>query len=202
MQGGRIGAAIRGRDLNQDVVRGRLGVFDLNIEIAVLVKGAGVGDFVFRLFLRPVTVRVDQLLVGIRPLRILIERALVGMRGQRIEKEVGLLHVLAMVAFRISQAEKTLLEDRVHAVPEGGRETEPALAVGEAKNPVLAPAISAAAGVIVRQVAPTIAVGRVILAHRAPLALGEISAPSLPVFRARSVFLQAQRLGAIVHHRG
>jgi hypothetical protein len=65
-----------------------------------------------------------------------------------------------------------------------GREAEAAFAVGEAEQAVLAPAIGAAARVVVREIIPAIAVGRIILAHRAPLPLGQIGPPALPVFGA------------------
>jgi hypothetical protein len=41
------------------------------------------------------------------------------------------------------QAEEPLLEDRVFAVPEGERETEPLLVVGNTGDAVLAPAVGA-----------------------------------------------------------
>ena len=72
----------------------------------------------------------------------------------RVEVEVALLHVLAVVALGAGQAEEPLLEDRVAAVPEGQGEAEPALAVGDAQQAVLAPAVGAAAGVVVREVVP------------------------------------------------
>src|SRR5665213_4082798 len=53
---------------------------------------------------------------------------------------------------------------------------------------VLAPAIRAAAGVIVRKIFPRGAAGRIILAHRAPLPLGQIWPPAPPVLPAGLVF--------------
>ena len=46
------------------------------------------------------------------------------------------------------------------------------MAIGDAADAVFAPAVRAAAGVIVRQIFPGVTVRAVVLAHRAPLAIG------------------------------
>ena len=92
---------------------------------------------------------------GILGLRILVERLHVRMRRRRIEVVVALLHVLAVVALRAGQAEQPLLQDRVAAVPQRQREAQPALAIADAQQPVFAPAIRAAAGLIVRRSNPS-----------------------------------------------
>ena len=103
------------------------------------------------------------------------------MRRRRVEVVVALLHVLAVIPFGSGQPEEPLLQDRIPAVPQGEPETEPALPVGDAEQTVLAPPVGAAAGVIVREKVPGFAVLGVVLAHRAPLPLGQIGAPALPV---------------------
>src|SRR5262249_45340497 len=80
-------------------------------------------------------------------------------------------------------------------------EAQTALAIGDAEQSVLAPAVRAAAGVIVREVIPAIAVGGVVLADRSPLALGEVRTPALPVARAARVFLESGGFGSRVGHR-
>ncbi len=52
------------RDLHQNVVGIGLGVFDLDIEIAVLGKYAGVDQLEFRMVLAAPPVFLDQLRVG------------------------------------------------------------------------------------------------------------------------------------------
>ena len=61
------------------------------------------------------------------------------------------------------------------------REAQPALPVGDAEQAVLAPAVGAAARLIVGEVLPHVAVRRVVLSDRAPLALGQVRPPALPV---------------------
>src|SRR5581483_36795 len=106
-----------------------------------------------------------------------------------------LLDVLAMVPLGAGEAEEPLLEDRVAAVPQSQREADAALAVADPQQAILPPAVGAAAGVIVRQVIPGVAVRRVVLAHRPPLPLGEVGPPALPVLLAPGVLLETHGLG-------
>ena len=117
---------------------------------------------------------------GIRPLRILVEVLHVRVARHVVEVEVVLLHVLAVIALVAGQAEHPLLEDRVGAVPQREREAQLLLVVADAGDAVLAPAVGARARVVVRQVLPRGAVGAVVLAHRAPLPLGQVRAPQAP----------------------
>ena len=71
------------------------------------------------------------------------------MRRQVVEVVVILLDVLAMVAFERSEAEEPLLENRVAAVPECGGEAEELIAVADAGDAVLAPAVGLAASQVV-----------------------------------------------------
>src|SRR6185295_10673226 len=102
-----------------------------------------------------------------------------GRRG--VEIEITLLDVFAVIPFRTAQPEQPLFENRVAAVPERQREAQPTLAVGQAQKTVFAPAIRPAARVIVRKIVPGVAVGRVVFPYRAPLPLGKVRAPALPV---------------------
>ncbi len=142
---------------------------------------------------------VDQVRVGIRALRILVQILHVRVAGDVVEVEVVLLDVLAVIAFVAGQAEHPLLEDRVGAVPQREREAQLLLVVADAGDAVLAPAVGARARVIVRQVLPRGPVGAVVLAHRAPLPLGQIRAPQAPrapcprVLR-QSLFFRGQRI--------
>src|SRR5208283_1856693 len=117
------------------------------------------------------------------------------MGGRRIRVEMALLDVLAVVALGVREPEQPLLQDRVPAVPQREGEAQAALAVGDAQEPVLAPAVGAAARLLVREVAPALAVRGVVLSHGAPLPLREIGAPALPVPRAQAVLGQAGLLG-------
>src|SRR4051794_34210186 len=102
------------------------------------------------------------------------------MRRRAVQVVVVLLHVLAVVALGAGEAEQPFLQDRVGAVPEGQAEAEQTLVVGDAQQAVLVPAIDARAGVLMREVVPGAAVGRVVLADGAPLALGQVGAPAVP----------------------
>src|SRR4030095_699463 len=95
-----------------------------------------------------------------------------------------LFHILAVIALAIGQAEQAFLQDRILAVPECNREAQALLCVAEAADAVFAPPIGAATRMLMGEVTPGIAVGTVVFAHRAPLALAHIGppfAPSLPM---------------------
>ena len=101
--------------------------------------------------------------------------------GRRaVEVEVVLLDVLAVVALAVGQPEQAFLEDRVLAVPQGQREAEPLLVVGDAGQAVFAPAIGARAGLVVGEVIPGVAALAVVLADGPPLALAQVGSPLLP----------------------
>ena len=177
---GRLGAGVGGRDPDADVGRGGLGVFHLHVEEPVVGEHARVEQFVFTVGVAAAGVAGHQLGIGEGPLRIAVERREVAGRGRGVEVVVQLLDVLAMVALRVREAEEPLLENFVAAIPEGQREGEAALVVGDPEQPVLAPAIGPGPGLVVRKRPPDVAIGGVVLAHRAPLPLRQVRPPELP----------------------
>jgi len=93
-----------------------------------------------------------------------------GRRG--VEVVIQLLDVLPVIALGSREPEQPLLENRIALVPQGEREREATLIVADAEQAVLASAVGATAGLVMGEVFPAIAVGRVVLPHRSPLALG------------------------------
>src|SRR5205823_5368846 len=100
--------------------------------------------------------------------------------GRAVEVEPVLLGVLAVVALVAGEAEDPLLEDRVASIPEHKRQAERLPLVADAGQPVLAPAVGARAGVVVREVLPGGAASAVVLAHGAPGPLADVRAPPAP----------------------
>ena len=101
-------------------------------------------------------------------------------RRRIIEVEIVLFHVLAVVALVGGQAEEAFLEDGIAFVPENGGEAKKLIAIANAGDTVLAPAIGFAAGEFVRQIAPGVAVGAVIFADGGPGALADVRPPATP----------------------
>src|SRR5205085_5146869 len=126
---------------------------------------------------------------------VLVEHPHVRMSGRAVEVVIELLDVLAVVAFGIGEPEQPFLQDRVAAVPQCQAKAEQQLIVAKAADPVLAPAIGAAARLIMRKIFPGGTVLAVILAHRSPLTFAEIRSPAPPMLAVPD-FLEAQRLGA------
>ena len=118
--------------------------------------------------------------VRVLALRVLVLPLHVGVAGGGVQVEVVLLHVLAVVALRGDDAEEALLEDGVALVPEGERKGQQLVAVADPGQAVLAPAVGPAAGVVVGEAAPRVAVRAVVLADGSPRALGDVRPPAPP----------------------
>ncbi len=190
MQGRRLGATVHRLDPDQEVLRSRLGVLDEDVEVAVLVEGAGVQQLVLQLVLSARGVGPEQVLVREPALRVLVEVLHVRVGRRAVEVEVVLLHVLAVVALGVGQPEQALLEDGIAAVPERQGEAEPLLAVRDPGEAILTPAVRAEAGLVVGEVGPGVPVLAVVLADGAPLPLAQVRAPLLPVRLAAVALLE------------
>ncbi len=181
VEGRAFGAPVGRGDPDADVIRSRLRVFHHHVKVAAGVENPGLGQLELRVVPRPRRRNAPQLLIGEGRLRILVERAQPRMGRRRVEVEMALLHVLAVVALGVGQPEKPLLEDGVLAIPQRDGKAQAALPVADAEQPVLAPAVRPAARLLVGEIAPALAIGRVVLAHRAPLPFGEVGSPAFPV---------------------
>ena len=182
VQLGRFRAAVIDADLDQDVFRRFLGIFDEHVEIAVLIEHSRIEQFVFELIASAATVRLDKIAVRESSLRVLVEVLHVRMGRSAVEVKVVFLDILAVIAFAVGEAEQALLEDCVLAGPSRGaaREAEPLLIVGDSRQAIFAPAIGARAGLIVREIIPGVAPFAIVLADGSPLPLAEVRTPFLP----------------------
>ncbi len=194
---GGLGTSVRGGDRAEDVFLVGLGILDHDVEITPL--GQGVADGVDQLELglgtASRTVLGHQPLVRVSDLGIPVEHAHVRMAREPILVIVIFLHILAVVALFVGETEEAFLQEGIAAVPEGWSQAEVLKAIAEAGEAILVPAVGAAAGLVVREVVPGIAVGAVVLAHGAPGAFGEVRAPVLPVGVAVGAIAQATVLG-------
>src|SRR5205814_179195 len=116
-------------------------------------------------------------------------------RRRGVEVVVAFLHVLAVIALGIRDAEEPLFQDRVAAIPQRQGQTEPALVVGNARDAIFAPAIGSAARFVVRKILPGGPAATIVLAHRPPLALRKIRSPAPPVHAAIARLQQATFFG-------
>src|SRR5262249_49857368 len=98
---------------------------------------------------------------------------------------------LAVIALAVGQPEETLLQDRVAPVPERQRKGKALVIVRDSEQPVLPPPVGARAGAVVRKVVPGRAARAVVLAHRPPLALGQVRPPALPMSPAFPCFVES-----------
>ena len=191
MQLGGLGAAIDRLDTNQNIVGSRLGVFDEDVEVAVAVEDSGIDKLELVIAFAAPAILFDQPAVGKFGLRVLVEKLHIGVGRRRIKVVIVFLGVFAVIALAAGQAENALLEDGVATVPKGESEADQLVFVRDSGKTVLTPAVGAAARLLVRKGIPRSSVGAVVLAHRAPLPLGEIGTPALPVDLALAVLLKS-----------
>jgi hypothetical protein len=129
---------------------------------------------------RCIAMHTDQILVRVRVVRILVRHLHVRMRRRAAGREVKLLYVLAVIAFRIRQPEEPFLDDRIVPVPERERYASVEGIVAESGGAVLTPAVHATARMIVWKMVPRGAVFAVVFAYSAPLPLAQIRSPVAP----------------------
>ena len=180
MQFRRVRSPVGCRDPHQDVFRTGFGILDEYVEVSVVMEDAGVEEFILHLVPGATTVRLHQVGVGKGRLRVLVEVLHVRVGRRAVEVEVVFLDVLAVVPFAVGQAEEPFLQERVLPVPQGQREAQALLVIGNAGQPVFAPAVGARAGVIVGEEIPGVAPLAVVLAHGSPLPLAQVRPPFLP----------------------
>ena len=180
MERGRLRARVRDPDLHQQVVRVALGVDHVHDPVAVVVEDPGVQQLVLRLRVVSLAVLGDEVAVGELALRVVVAPLQQRVARQRIEVPPVLLDVLPVVALGAGQAEHPLLEDRVAPVPQCQGHAQVLLDVADAGHAVLAPAVGAGPGMVVREVVPRRPVGAVVLPDCAPRAFGEVGTPVVP----------------------
>ena len=137
------------RDLDEDVFRAALRVLHEDVEVAVLVEHAGFMQLEFRLVESSPFVGLCQLLVREARLRVLLQKLHVRVGWRGVEVEVVLLDVLPVIPLRPGQAEEALLDHRIAPVPQAEGEADPLVAIADAGEAVLVPAVGAGAGLFV-----------------------------------------------------
>ncbi len=193
MQRRRLRPAIGDGDANQQIVRIRLGIFCRHVPVKASVEDTGVGQFIFQIVPPAAAILGHELPVRELGLRVFIQSLQVTVRRRGVEVKIGLLHIFPVISLPVRQPEQSLFQNGVAAIPQGKGKAQPALAIGDAEQPVLAPTVRPAAGVVVGEVGPCVPVRRIVLADGAPLPLGQIRPPPFPVPFAATVFGQADR---------
>src|SRR5229473_5644812 len=197
VQCGGFGPAIYRGDSNENVFDVGFGILDENVKIAASGKNTCVVQFKLRLTTAATLVLFQQGFVRKFRLRIFVEHAHVAVRGCRVEVEIIFLNVFAVIALISGQAEESLFEDGIAAIPQRQPETDHLMAVADSAEAVLSPAIRARTRLVVREKFPGSAAGTVILTNRSPLPLGKIGPPALPMFLAGACFLETAVFGGL-----
>ena len=145
---GFLGTAVDHANADQQIFRAGFGVIDKDVEVAVVVKDAGLHQLVFGLITTAAAVLLHQVPVGEFLLRVLVQppHEAVGW-GVELMKEI-VLEVFAVVALAIGQAKGALFQDGITAIPKGETKTEQPLLITDAEQTVFSPAVAAHAGVL------------------------------------------------------
>ena len=197
----RLRPAVRDRHEYPHVLDTRLRVLHVDVEVPA-PEDAGVLDLgLARVAARRPRHR-PQLRVRKRGVRVSVAGAAVRVGRCRVQVEVPLLHVLPVVAFWPRQPEEALLQERVPAVPErDGKIDEPAV-VAEPEQAVVTPAVRARPRLLIGEVAPRVAVRRVVLANCAPLPLREVRPPPSPFLAGAHLVQPGVLRGALASGHG
>src|SRR5215472_2147948 len=142
-------------------------------------------------------VGIYQIHIGVCTLRVLVEVFHVRVSGGAVQVVIIFLDVFSVIGLAVGQAERPLLEDRILAVPQRQRKTQPLVIVAETGEAVLAPVISARAGLVVAEIVPGVTIAAVVLADGAPLALTEVRPPLPPRNPFLPRLVQTQYLGRL-----
>src|SRR3954447_5667588 len=158
-----------------------------------LLKNAGVHEFELRFVTRTSGVLIDKPLIRERLLGIVVPPAQPGMARDTIEIPPVLFDVLAMVSLRTGQAEHSLFQDRIDAVPQSQRKAKIMMDVGKSRHPVFVPSVRPGSRMIMRKEVPGVAVIAVVLAYGAPGPLREVGTPLVPGIGLEQIVLRASR---------
>ena len=114
-----ISTAVDHANADEQVFGAGFGVINEDVEVAVVIKDAGLHQLVFGLVAATATVLFQQVLVGEFLLRVLVQppHEAVGWGIEQMKEIV--LEVFAVVALTIGQAKGPLFQDRVTAIPKG-----------------------------------------------------------------------------------
>src|SRR5205085_1990744 len=101
-----------------------------------------------------------------------------------------------VISFARHDAEVALLQNRIPFVPESHRPAEDLVAIAEARDAILAPAVRFRSRQVVRQERPGVAVFAVVLAHGGPGAIRKVWTPLVParalvMFAGEAILLYA-----------
>ena len=190
-----VWASVVSRDPDGNILGIGLGILDVNVEVTVVIENARVDEFVFRSLPLTTLIFSDQIRIGKGPLRILVEQVHVGVAWRVVNVEVVVFQIFAVVAFERVHTKEAFLQMAVDTIPECGRKTEKLIAITDASNAVLAPAIGFCASHVVREKGPRIPVGGVVFPDGAPAPVGEIGPPPAPSAEIIANLFNAQSLG-------
>ena len=168
------------RNLDEEVLCTLFGILHEDVEVTILGKYSGVQQFVFHVAAIAVSIRLDQIEIGICRLRIFVQVLHVRVRRRAVEIKVVFLNVFAVVGLAVGEPERAFFENWIFTIPQGHAKTQQLLVITDASKTVFAPVVGSGAGLVMCKVIPRVSILAVVLADRTPLALTKVGTPFFP----------------------
>src|ERR1035441_6248986 len=163
---------------NAEGVGGGFGIFDEDVEVAVLVKNSCVEQFILEC---PVhAVLVYEFYIRELALRILVKHPHVTMCRSVVEVKPVLLYIFAVISFLVGKAKHPLLQNGITTIPEGKAKDQQLISVTNSRDGVFTPPVRLAARHVVAEIVPGLSIGAVVCADRSPGALTDVGPPFSP----------------------
>src|SRR5260370_24226115 len=121
------------------------------------------------------------------------------MSGSVIQIEVIRLDVFSVIAFAVGEAEETLLQNRILAIPQSDGKTEELPVIADAGQAIFTPVIRSRSGLVVAEICPGVSIRAVVFANRSPLPLGQVRTPLSPWLTVGSGSFEPGGFGIDVH---
>src|SRR5262245_28411332 len=119
------------------------------------------------------------------------------MRGSAVEVKIILFEIFAVVTLTRCQTERPLFQNGILTIPQSQAEYQKLITVADRGQAILTPAISLAAGHVMRQEIPSRSVWAIVLTNCSPRAFADIGSPTSPVQWPASRFEQSTALCGI-----
>ena len=112
-----FGTAVERLNLDTDIFRIGLGVFDEDIEIPIVIEYPSIDQLILRTGASTQLILLHQFRIWEFPLRILVQHPHVAVSRSVVEVKIIFLYIFTAIAFLRGHAEVALFEDRIAAIP-------------------------------------------------------------------------------------
>src|SRR5260370_2280030 len=179
----RFGSSVDDGDVYEDILRGSFGVFNVHVEITIIVEYTCVNQLIFGHAAPAPAILLYQVSIGVLGLGLFIQVFHIAVGRSVVTLVLLLFDVFPAVALWPGQPKEAFFQDRIAPVPERQREADVLQAVAYSRYSAFTPTGGPGARVRMRHVVPGGAIWTVVRAHSSPRALTHLRAPPFPLAR-------------------